>query len=114
MELVVHAIYCQIIQIWNWCACYLLSDYSNMELVCMLFTVRLFKYGIGVHAIYCQIIQIWNWCACYLLSEYTNMELVCMIFNIRLYKYGIGVHAIFCKFNSDIVSYTNYLNEMCS
>ena len=85
-----------------------------MELVCMLFTVRLYKYGIGVHAIYCQIIQIWNWCACYLLSEYTNMELVCMIFNIRLYKYGIGVHAIFCKFNSDIVSYTNYLNEMCS
>jgi hypothetical protein len=96
----VHAIYCQIIQIWNWWY--------------MLFTVRLFKYGIGVHAIYCQIIQIWNWCACYLLSEYTNMELVCMLFNVRLYKYGIGVHAIFCKFNSDIVSYTNYLNEMCS
>ena len=63
--------------------CYLLSDYSNMELMCMLFTVRLFKYGIGVHAIYCQIIQIWNWCTCYLLSDYSNMELV--------------VHAIYCQ-----------------
>ena len=79
----VHAIYCQNIQIWNWCACYLLSHYSNMELVYMLFTVRIYKYGIGG--------------TCYLLSDYSNMELVCMLFTVRLFKYGIGVHAIYCQ-----------------